>query len=113
MRWKKTYLTYCTNIHPGETLADVRDALQNKTARIKQLVSPNESFGVGLRLSAKAAAELTPQVAEFRKFLDDSGMFVFQFPLFSIYLHGGVAVAAGVNPLGERRGRNRKFLISP
>ena len=51
-------LTYCTNIHPGETWADVERVLAELVPVVKADVAPDRPFGVGLRLSARAAAEL-------------------------------------------------------
>jgi len=52
------HLTYCTNVHAGETWADVRDHLARAVPAVKARVCPDEPFGVGLRLSADAAATL-------------------------------------------------------
>ncbi|MBI3187393.1 MAG: metabolite traffic protein EboE, partial [Gammaproteobacteria bacterium] len=72
-------LTYCTNIHPGETWQEVRLALGYYLPQIKSQISPNTSFGVGLRLSEYAARELEiPGVfAEFSDFLHSNGLYVF------------------------------------
>lgn len=57
-------LSYCTNIHPAESWAETREALQTHVPRIRQelaaLNSPlkDRPLGIGLRLSARAAAEL-------------------------------------------------------
>jgi hypothetical protein len=53
------HLSYCLNIHPGETWAENLRAIREKTGMVRQLVSPGQWFGLGMRLSAKAAAELT------------------------------------------------------
>ena len=45
-------LTYCTNVHPGETLPAVRALLKDHVRAVKQAIAPNEPFGVGLRLAA-------------------------------------------------------------
>jgi sugar phosphate isomerase/epimerase len=73
------HLTYCTNIHPGESWAEVREALRTHVAAVKSRVSPNAPFGVGLRLAARAAEELgAPDVLErARAELDDAGLYVF------------------------------------
>ncbi|HEX6274433.1 MAG TPA: metabolite traffic protein EboE, partial [Polyangiaceae bacterium] len=74
------HLTYCTNIHPGESWADVREALRTHVVCVKRRVSPSAPFGVGLRLSARAAEELatTPgALAEARAELDAAGLYVF------------------------------------
>src|SRR5438445_13862961 len=72
-------LGYCTNIHPGESLAEVRANLGDKVCAVKARVQPDAPFGVGLRLSARAAAELSAPaaLAEFRHFLDERGLYVF------------------------------------
>lgn len=72
-------LTYCTNIHPGESWADVRAALGRYLPKIKASFSLEDSFGVGLRLSDRAARELeAPDAfAEFSAFLRDTGLYVF------------------------------------
>jgi len=69
-------LTYCTNVHPGETLADVERALATWVAPVKARVAPDRSFNVGLRLSARAAEELdTPEAFErFRAALEDQNL---------------------------------------
>jgi Xylose isomerase-like TIM barrel len=53
------HLTYCTNIHPGETWSEVEANLIRHVVAVKARVSPDAPFGVGLRLSARAAQELT------------------------------------------------------
>jgi hypothetical protein len=72
-------LTYCTNIHAGEGLGEVEHALRTHTVRVKELVSPNAPFAVGLRLSARAARELdTPAALErFRALLAEHELYVF------------------------------------
>ena len=52
------HLTYCLNIHPGETWAENLAAIREKAVRVKRFVSPDRWFGLGLRLSAQAAADL-------------------------------------------------------
>ncbi|WP_300815019.1 metabolite traffic protein EboE, partial [uncultured Akkermansia sp.] len=75
-------LSYCTNIHPAESWAETREALFTCVPRIRQelaaMNSPlkNLPLGIGLRLSARAAAELleTPHAVEaLKSWLDDQG----------------------------------------
>ena len=75
----RPHLSYCTNIHPAESLAEVRGVVRGHVARVKALVCPSEAFGVGLRLSARAAEELSEPRAldEFRGLLHDVGAYVF------------------------------------
>jgi sugar phosphate isomerase/epimerase len=53
------HLTYCLNIHPGESWAENLAALREKTVAIRQSVAPGQWFGVGLRIAQQAAEELT------------------------------------------------------
>lgn len=73
------HLTYCTNIHPGESLAEVRAALAQYVLAVKAALSPSAPFGVGLRLSNAAALELGQpgELARLRDFLDAHGLYVF------------------------------------
>lgn len=73
------HLTYCTNIHPGETWAEISAQVRRWVPLVKRRVAPDRPFGVGLRLSAVAAAELArPGVLEaFADFLASSGLYVF------------------------------------
>jgi sugar phosphate isomerase/epimerase len=73
------HLTYCTNIHPGETWPEVRANVATHVRAVKARVAPDRPFGVGLRLSGAAAATLAAPVelAAFRAFLDESGLYVF------------------------------------
>lgn len=75
----RPHLTYCTNIHPGESLAEVRHVVAAHVARVKAIVSPAEPFGVGLRLSARAAEELSGpgELEAFRGLLDEVGAYAF------------------------------------
>jgi hypothetical protein len=55
------FITYCTNIHSGESWDDIFTALRQHIPLIKSTVSPNHPFPIGLRLSSRAATELTSQ----------------------------------------------------
>src|SRR4051812_10326172 len=58
------HLTYCLNVHPGEAWAENFAAIGQKTTAVKQRVDPGQWFGLGLRLSAQAAEELSDPVAQ-------------------------------------------------
>jgi hypothetical protein len=49
-------LTYCTNIHAGESWPDIRASLDAHVPAIKAAVAPGRPLGIGLRLSGEAAA---------------------------------------------------------
>jgi len=73
------HLTYCTNIHAGETWSEVRQSLAAHVPQIKAQVSPQKQMGLGLRLSGIAAEELEAPaaLAQLRRFLSDHGLYVF------------------------------------
>lgn len=52
------HLSYCTNIHAGESWSEHFESLQKYIPAIKQKVSPYKPFGIGLRLSNVASIEL-------------------------------------------------------
>lgn len=67
----KSKLTYCTNIHPGESWADVMANLNGHALAVKAAVSADEKFPLGLRISYQAASEITPaDIADFRRWCD-------------------------------------------
>ena len=72
------HLTYCTNIHPGETWAEVRDSLKY-VLEVRDKLGVEGPFGIGLRLSARAAGELArPQVLrELKEWLARHGCYIF------------------------------------
>ena len=72
------HLTYCTNIHPGETWAAVFESLKTYLLPVKARVAPATPFAVGLRLSDVASRELEQgeQLAEFKAWLDENGLYV-------------------------------------
>ncbi|MFK7859852.1 MAG: metabolite traffic protein EboE [Granulosicoccus sp.] len=74
-----SHLSYCSNIHPGESWAEVRQNLVQYLPDIRQAMNPDGEFGIGLRLSAAAVADLADQNAltEFKTFLDDNQLYVF------------------------------------
>ena len=73
------HLTYCLNIHPGETLAENLAAIHAYAVAIKQKLVPQRPFGLGLRLGAAAAAELRTPAArnKLRHELDALGLYAF------------------------------------
>jgi sugar phosphate isomerase/epimerase len=74
------HLTYCLNIHPGESWADNFTAIREKTVAVKQLVASDQWFGLGLRLSHHAASRLCDDAAaidEAREFFAEHQLYVF------------------------------------
>ena len=74
------HLTYCTNIHPGETWSEVLTNLKKYTLQLKtRLAPPNQPFGIGLRLAAAAAEELLAgdNLSQFQAWLQAEDLYVF------------------------------------
>jgi sugar phosphate isomerase/epimerase len=74
------HLGYCTNIHRGETWDETFVALRTHTDAVRRRVAPDEPYGIGLRLGAAAAAELSAKREErdaFRRWLDETNSYVF------------------------------------
>lgn len=75
------HLTYCTNIHPGESWKDTFDNLQYHIPKIKKELSPDQPLGIGLRLSNEASLDLikTDKLSEFKAWLTDNQAYTFTF----------------------------------
>lgn len=74
------HLGYCTNIHRGETWEETWRGLKEYTLQVKSRVCPaGQSYGIGLRLSAVAARELSEprQLAAFKSWLEANDCYVF------------------------------------
>ncbi len=79
MKIGTSHLGYCTNIHPGESWPEVFQSLQGPLLQVRERVAPDEAFGVGLRLSAAAAAQLAhpDELKRLRAFLAEHRLYVF------------------------------------
>lgn len=75
----RPHLTYCTNIHPGETWFEIRRNLEQYVLRVRDNVARHGAFGIGLRLSGQAAHALSEskRLDDFRRFLRDQNLYVF------------------------------------
>lgn len=73
------HLTYCSNIHPGETWAEVRANLGRYVPSVRDRVARGRPFGVGLRLSAEAAQALArpDAMSELKAFLARENLYIF------------------------------------
>jgi hypothetical protein len=71
-------LTYCSNIHAGEAWPDVQRALAAALPAVRRHLGVSGPFGIGLRLSARAAEELSQPTAldAFLAFLRDGDYYV-------------------------------------
>ena len=64
------HLTYCMNIHPGEFWVDQLAAIQEKAVLLRQMIKPDDWFGLGLRIGAQAVADLGEDPGLRRSMLD-------------------------------------------
>jgi sugar phosphate isomerase/epimerase len=87
-------LTYCTNIHAGESWSDIRASLDAHVPAIKASVAPDRPLGIGLRLSGEAAASARQPEAlqSFRDQLASLGAYVFTINAFPFGPFHGVRV---------------------
>ncbi len=72
------HLTYCTNIHPAESWQDTVDSLQTYVPAIKKVLSPDQRFGIGLRLSHIASEALSEgnNLTDFKNWLAANDAYV-------------------------------------
>ncbi len=95
----RPHLTYCTNIHAGESWSEIRESLAKHLPEVKRRVSPQAPMGVGLRLSGPAAAELAgsrQQLRTLADFLADEALYVFTINAFPYGAFHGREVKARV-----------------
>jgi sugar phosphate isomerase/epimerase len=94
----RPHLTYCTNIHAGESWDEIAAALQTHVPAVKRRVSPEAPMGVGLRLSGAAADRLADpkELERLQDFLRAHGLYVFTINAFPYGPFHGVRVKEGV-----------------
>jgi len=73
------HLSYCTNVHRGEDWAETFAALNTHTIAVRDRLSRGRPFGIGLRLSARAARELSDSrtLLAFQRWLERNHCYVF------------------------------------
>ncbi|MBW7891012.1 MAG: metabolite traffic protein EboE [Chitinophagaceae bacterium] len=73
------HLTYCTNIHAGESWDDHFAQLQKHLPAIKKEIAPDRSMGIGLRLSDEASVDLSKSdnLSTFKQWLKAQHAYVF------------------------------------
>ncbi len=73
------HLTYCTNVHRGESWVETFNALREHLPAVKRRAAPDAPMGVGLRLSAIAAEALCEpaELDALRGFLAAEDLYVF------------------------------------
>ncbi|GAC1525185.1 MAG: metabolite traffic protein EboE [Sediminibacterium sp.] len=79
MQTANGHLTYCSNIHAGESWAEHFAKLQQHIPLIKEKISPLQPFGIGLRLSNLASLELrkAENMETFQQWLQSNDCYVF------------------------------------
>jgi hypothetical protein len=102
------HLTYCTNIHAGQSWQDIRASLDEYVPAIKSTVAQSQPMGIGLRLSGEAAAvaRQPEALASFRDQLAVLGAYVFTINAFPFGPFHGVRVKEDVY-LPDWRDRER------
>jgi len=102
------HLTYCTNIHAGQSWQDIRASLDEYVPAIKSTVAQSQPMGIGLRLSGEAAAvaRQPEALASFRDQLSVLGAYVFTINAFPFGPFHGVRVKEDVY-LPDWRDRER------
>jgi len=75
-RWQREQLGYCSNIHPGETLDEIRQVVRNHITAVRTQRGI-ESMMAGLWISAECADQLTRNTEDLKHFgelLADAGI---------------------------------------
>jgi len=80
------HYSYCMNVHAGASLAVQETALRDVAPLLKQELSPDQAFGLGLRISQDALMELrdTERLQRFREALAQAGCYAFTVNAFPI-----------------------------
>src|SRR6267154_1536443 len=73
------HLAYCTNIYRGESWLETFDALNKYTLAVKRRVAADKAYAIGLRLSQRAAQELSEPstLLEFQRWLGKNDCYIF------------------------------------
>ncbi len=86
------HLSYSGNIHRSENWQQTFDAINQYTLAVRDQVSPNAPYAIGLRLSDLASRELSDSktLAAFQRWLDEKNCYIFTINGFPFgRFHGG------------------------
>lgn len=88
------HLTYCTNAHPAESWNETYNNLKTNLLPLKKRISPDLPFGIGLRLSDRAARELLEEnnIETFKAWLEEKHLYVFTMNGFPFGMFHGTQV---------------------
>jgi hypothetical protein len=72
------HLTYCTNVHRGETWQEVWGVLQNEVLAVRKDVAQDQAFAIGLRLSGIAldGASQPDALDQMKGYLADNDLYI-------------------------------------
>jgi hypothetical protein len=73
------HLAYCTNVHRGENWAETFASLEQYTLAVREQVCPGRPYAIGLRLSHRAAIELSDAATllKFKDWLEKHDCYIF------------------------------------
>ena len=73
------HLAYCTNVHRGGSWVETLASLQTHALAVREKVCPQQPFAIGLRLSERAAVELSERAARlaFQRWLGKNSCYIF------------------------------------
>jgi len=93
------HLSYCSNIHPGESWAETFQNLKSYIPGIQKKIANDKEFGIGLRLSNQASIELDSgdNLSEFKTWLSEQNAYVFTMNGFPYGDFHNTCVKAGVH----------------
>lgn len=79
MKLTSGHLSYCSNIHSGESWRDHFAALKENFPGIRKQVGANQAMGIGLRLSNSASLDIqdAEELREFKEWLTANNAYVF------------------------------------
>jgi len=82
----KSHLSWCLNIYPGESWAETRENIHTNAVKVKDILTQSSiassnlsksGLGLGMRIANECANELYGNTAQFKKELDELGLYVF------------------------------------
>jgi len=108
------HLTYCLNIHPGETWPEILEAVRTHACAVRDRIHPGNPFGLGLRLGHRAAEALSAagECEIFRAFLESEDLYVFTLNGFPYGAFHGTPVKTNVYAPDWRTAQRRDYTIA-
>jgi hypothetical protein len=73
------HFSYCLNVHPGESFEDLLHAIETYVPEIKNALSPDQPFGLGLRIAKDASLVLRnpEKLQQLKSCMDAKGCYAF------------------------------------